>query len=74
MEARPDREGGIGAPRTHDVQGDFGIGEESVPEVVREVRVGGKEDRDEVVIACPYCPLGRVGSVGLWGQNHHIPV
>jgi hypothetical protein len=48
MKARPGREGGIGAPRTHDVEGDFGIGEESFPEVVREV-VGGGEDRDEVV-------------------------
>ncbi len=65
MEARPGKEGGIGAPRTHDVQGDFGIGEEPVPEVVREVRVGGGEDRDEVVFACPYCPLCRIGSAGL---------
>jgi hypothetical protein len=44
VEARPGREGGIGAPRTHDVQGDFGIGEESVPEVVREVRVEEKTE------------------------------
>jgi hypothetical protein len=57
VEARPGREGGIGVPRTHDVQGDFGIGEEPVPEVVREVRMGGGEDRDEVIFACPYCPL-----------------
>jgi hypothetical protein len=41
VETRPGREGGIGTPLTHDVQGDFGIGEEPVPEVVREVRVGG---------------------------------
>jgi hypothetical protein len=54
VEARPGREGEIGAPRTHDVQGDFGIGEEPVSEVVREVRVGGGEDRDEVIFACPY--------------------
>ncbi len=26
VEARPGGEGGIGAPRTHDVEGDFGIG------------------------------------------------
>ncbi len=63
MEARPGREGGIGAPRMHDVQGDFGIGEKLLPVVVREVRVGGGEDRDEVVFVCPYCPLCRVGSV-----------
>ncbi len=62
---------GIGAPRTHDVQGDFGIGEESIPEVVREVRLGGGEDRDEVVFAFPYCPLCRIGSVGLWGRKRH---
>jgi hypothetical protein len=47
------------------------IGEETVPEVVRKVRVGGREDRDEMVFACPYCPLCRVGSVGLWGHKRH---
>jgi hypothetical protein len=31
--------------------------------------VGGREDRDEIVFACPHCPLCRVGSVGLWGTN-----
>jgi hypothetical protein len=32
VEAGPGREGdGIGAPGTHDVEGDFGIGEETVP-------------------------------------------
>ena len=41
VKAGPGREGGIGAPRTHDVQGDFGVGKEPVPEVIREVRVGG---------------------------------
>jgi hypothetical protein len=71
VEARPGREGGIGAPRTHDAKGDFGIGEESVPEVVRKIRVGGREDRDEVIFSCPYCPLCRVGSVGLWGHKRH---
>ncbi len=65
MEARPGREGGIRAPRMHDVEDDFGIGEESVPEVVREIRVGGREDRYEVIFSCPYGPLCRVGSLGL---------
>jgi hypothetical protein len=60
VEASPSREGGIGAPSTHDVKGDFGIGEELVPEVVREIRVGGGEDRDEVIFACPYCVFCRV--------------
>ncbi len=46
----PYGEGGIETPRTHDVQVDFGVGEEPVPEVIREVRVGGGEDRDEVVL------------------------
>ncbi len=40
METRLGREGGIGTPRTHDVQRDFGVGEDPVPEVIREVRVG----------------------------------
>ncbi len=31
VEAGPGREGGIGAPRTHDFEGDFGVGEEMVP-------------------------------------------
>jgi hypothetical protein len=31
---------GIRAPWTQDVEGDFGEGEETVPEVVRKVRVG----------------------------------
>jgi hypothetical protein len=60
VEARPGREGGIGAPRTHDVKGDFGIGKESVPKVVREIRVGGREDRDEVIL-----PVLTALSVGL---------
>ncbi len=71
MEARPGREGGIGTPRTYDVQGDFGIGEEPVPEVVREVRVGRGEEIDEMVFACPYCPLCRIRSVGFWGHKRH---
>ncbi len=41
---KPDQaesESGIRAPGTQGVEGDFGIGEETVPEVVRKVRVGG---------------------------------
>ncbi len=44
MEAGPGRECGIGAPGTQDIQGDFGVGKETVPEVVRKVRVSGRED------------------------------
>jgi hypothetical protein len=71
VESRPGRDSGIGAPWTQEVEGDFGKGEETVPEVVRKVRVGGGEDRDEMVFACPYCPLCRVGSVDLWGHKRH---
>ena len=38
--SRPGRDSGIRAPGTQDVEGDFGKGEETVPEVVRKVRVG----------------------------------
>ncbi len=41
VQARPGRECGIRAPGTQDVEGDFGKGEETIPEVVRKVRVGG---------------------------------
>ncbi len=37
--SRPGRDSGIRAPGTQDVEGDFGKGEETVPEVVRKVRV-----------------------------------
>ncbi len=39
--ARPGTESGIRAPGTQDVESDFGVGEETVPEVVRKVRVSG---------------------------------
>jgi hypothetical protein len=68
--AGPGRECGIGSPGAQDVESDFGIGEETVPEVVREIRAS-REDRDEMVFVCPYCPLCRVGSVGLWGHKRH---
>jgi hypothetical protein len=71
VKAGPGRECGIGAPGTQDIQGDFGVGEKTVPEVVRKIRVSGKEDGDEMVFACPYCPLCRVGSVSLWGHKRH---
>jgi hypothetical protein len=41
VQSRPGRESGIRAPGTQDVEGDLGKGEETVPEVVRKVRVGG---------------------------------
>jgi hypothetical protein len=42
---------------------------EAVPEVVREVGVGGGESGDEVVFARPHCLLCRVGPVHLWGKK-----
>ncbi len=39
VEARPSREGGVRAPRAHNIEGDFGKGEEPVPKVVGKVRV-----------------------------------
>ncbi len=54
MKAGPGKEGGIGAPRSHDVEGEFGVGKKVVPKVIREVRVGGSEGRDEVVFASPH--------------------
>ncbi len=53
VEARPSREGEIGASRAHD-EGEFGVGEEAVPEVIREVGVSGSEGEDKVVLACPH--------------------
>ncbi len=40
VESRPGRDSGIRAPWTQEVEGDFGEGGETVPEVVRKVRVG----------------------------------
>ena len=40
VESRLGRDSGISAPWTQEVEGDFGEGEETVPEVVRKVRVG----------------------------------
>ncbi len=57
VKAKPSREGGVRAPGAHNIEGDFGKGEEPVPKVVGKVRVGGGEDGDKVVFARPYCPL-----------------
>jgi hypothetical protein len=54
VKTRPGREGGIGAPRAHGVEGEFGVGKKAVPTVIREVRVGGSEGRDKVVLASPH--------------------
>ncbi len=54
VKTRPGREGRIGAPWAHDIEGEFGMRKEAVPEVVREVGVGGCESGDEVVFARPH--------------------
>ena len=40
LAAKTQVDSGIRAPWTQEVEGDFGEGEETVPEVVRKVRVG----------------------------------
>ncbi len=54
VKSRPGRERRIRAPRAHDVEGEFGIGKEAVPAVVREFGVGGCESGDEVVFGHPH--------------------
>ncbi len=49
VKTRPDREGRIRAPWAHGIEGEFGMGKEVVPEVIREFGVGGGESGDEVV-------------------------
>jgi hypothetical protein len=50
----PTRQRGIGAPRAHDIEGEFDVWEKAVPEVIREVVVSGSEGGDKVVLACPH--------------------
>ena len=54
VKARPGRERGIRAPRTQYIEGKFSMGEEAVPKVIREVRVGGGEGSYEVVFGRPH--------------------
>jgi hypothetical protein len=54
VEARPGRDGGIGAPQAHNIEGEFGVWEKAVPEVIREVGVSGSKGGDKVVLACPH--------------------
>jgi hypothetical protein len=48
VESRPSRERGVGPPGAHEVKDEFGAEEKAVPEVSREVGVGGGEDGDEL--------------------------
>ncbi len=54
MESRPSRDRGVGAPGSHEVEGEFGMGKKAVPEVSRKVGVDGGEDGDEVIFAGPH--------------------
>jgi hypothetical protein len=54
VESRPYRERGVGAPRAHDVKGEFDVGEKANPEVSREVGVGGGKDGGMVIFAGPH--------------------
>jgi hypothetical protein len=54
VKAGPGREGGIGTPRSHDVESKFGVGKKAVPQVSGKVGMGGSEGRDEVVFASPH--------------------
>jgi hypothetical protein len=54
VKARPSRDRGVGAPRAHDIKGEFGVREKAVPEVSREVGMSGGEDGDKVVFASPH--------------------
>ena len=51
---RPSREGRVGAPRAHNVEGKFSVGKEAVPQVSGKVGVGGSEGGDKVVLAGPH--------------------
>jgi hypothetical protein len=53
-ETRPGREGRIGAPRAHNVEGQFSVGKEAVPQVSGKVGMGGSEGGDKMVLAGPH--------------------
>jgi hypothetical protein len=65
------RDQGAKPGRAEKVKDDFGAGKKAVPEVIGEVGVNGREQRDEVVFGRPYCPLCRVGSVNWWEHKMH---
>ncbi len=51
---RRSREGRVGAPRAHNVEGKFSVGKEAVPQVSEKVGMGGSEGGDKVVLAGPH--------------------
>ena len=54
VKTRPSREGRVGAPRAHNVEGKFSVGKEAVPQVSGKVGMGGSEGGDKVVLAGPH--------------------
>ena len=51
---RPSREGRVGAPRAHNVEGKFGVGKEAVPQVSGKVGMGGSEGGEKMVFSGPH--------------------
>jgi hypothetical protein len=54
VDAVPCRDGGVGCIGEEVIEGEFGLGEEFVPEVGGEFGMGGSERGDEVVFASPH--------------------
>ncbi len=71
VKTRPGIEARIRAPRAHDVEGEFGMGKESVPEVVRKVGVGGCNSGDEVIFGRPHYFSAGLDLVHLWENKFH---
>ena len=69
VQARPSREGRVGAPRAHNVEGKFSVGKEAVPQVSGKVGMGGSEGGEKMVFSGPHGLLCRVGPVNLWGHK-----
>ena len=54
VQTRPGGEGGVGAPGSHGVKGEFSVGKKAVPEISGEVGMGGGEGGEEMVFAGPH--------------------
>ena len=63
VETMVGREGRVEGPLTHMVKGELGLGDQVVPAVRGEGDVGGREDRNDVVLGGTYCTFRRVGAV-----------
>ena len=67
--ACPGREGGVGGVGAEVVEGEFRDGNELIPFVGGEVRMGRGEDGDEVVFARADAPLRRQSAVDARGDK-----